>query len=175
MNKVSSAVIVAALGVVAVSACKQDAAATPVEVRAAMQQQVNPATMAIWDIGNNAMNDAGGIDPALMDDAKWAKLAESAGQLSAAGRALAAGERFIAASPEAAEVAEGEIAMADVQKYLDADPQGFSQMGAALADYADKLAAAASARDVKAAGDLVSGMDQVCEGCHTKYWYPEQQ
>ena len=173
--KASTVIIVAALGAVALSACKQEATATPVDVRAAMQQQVNPATMAIWDIGNNAMNDAGGIDPALMDDAKWSALAKAAGELSAAAKGLAAGTSFIASAPDNATVAEGEIAMADVQKHLDADPEGFSQMATALAEHADKLAAAASAKDVATAGELVSGIDQVCESCHMTYWYPEQQ
>jgi hypothetical protein len=28
-----------------------------------MQDRVNPAMLAIWDVGNNALNDDGGIDP----------------------------------------------------------------------------------------------------------------
>ena len=29
--------------------------------------------------------------------------------------------------------------------------------------------------DMLQAGDLISGMDQVCENCHLEYWYPEQK
>jgi len=175
MNKLGVAVIAGSIGVLALSACKQEAAAAPVDVRAAMQNGVNPATLAIWDVGNNAMNDDGGIDPAKMDEAKWTRLADAAGQLSAAAKGLGAGTTFIASNPDNAEVAEGEIAMAQVQAHLDANPDGFAEMARALAAHADKIAAAAKAKDAPAAGALVSQIDQVCESCHTAYWYPEQQ
>jgi len=171
--RTSSIVMVAALGLAALSACRQEAAAEPLDLRAAMQKQVNPAALAIWDVGNNAMNDAGGIDPALMDDAKWSKLAEAAGQLSAVGKAIAAATNFKAAAEDNTAVGEGEIAMAEVQRHVDADTAGFRQMGAAMAEHADKLGAAAQARDAAQAGEIVSQMDAVCESCHSRYWYPE--
>jgi cytochrome c556 len=46
-------------------------------------------------------------------------------------------------------------------------------MGAAMAEHADKLGAAAQARDAAQAGEIVSQMDTVCESCHSRYWYPE--
>ena len=173
--KASPIIAVVALGSFALSACKQEAAAAPVDIRATMQQQVNPATLAIWDVGNNAMNDAGGIDPALMDDAKWAALAEAAGQLGAVARGLAGGTAFIASAPDNAEVAEGEITMAAVQGYVDADPDAFRAEAATLAEHADKLAAAAAAKDVEQTGELVSQMDTVCESCHARFWYPDRR
>src|SRR5690606_5670858 len=54
----------AAFGAFALSAAAQSS--SEIDVRAAMQDRVNPAMLAIWDVGNNAMNDTGGIDPALM-------------------------------------------------------------------------------------------------------------
>ena len=40
-------------------------------LRTTMKEAVNPAIFGIWDITNNAMSDDGGIDPKLMNDAKW--------------------------------------------------------------------------------------------------------
>jgi cytochrome c556 len=129
--------------------------------------------LAIWDVGNNALADDGGIDPKLMDDAKWARIAEAAGQLSAASKDIAAANAFIAASPDNAEVGDGEIAMAAVQQHLDHDPAGLKQMAAALAGHADSIAAAARAKDARTAGDLIGETDAVCESCHMTFWYPE--
>lgn len=143
------------------------------DVRAAMQQGINPAMLAIWDVGNSALNDEGGIDPALMDDDKWAKVAEAADQLVAVGEGMAAAGRFIAASPDNSEVAEGEITMAAVQRHIDTDPDGLKQMAAAFAEHSGRLAAAARANDAATAGDLIAEMDGVCESCHARYWYPE--
>src|SRR5690606_760409 len=145
-----------------------------IDVRAAMQDRVNPAMLAIWDVGNNAMNDTGGIDPALMDADKWASVAASAEQLAAVGRSLVAGQCLVVAAHDPREVAEGEISMEAVQGYLTADPETFRLLAGQFADHADKIAAAAKAQDAATAGELINQMDAVCESCHLQYWYPEQ-
>ena len=161
----------AALAFFAASALAQPAA--PLDVRAAMQERINPAMLAIWDVSNNALGDDGGIDPGLMDDGKWQRIAEAAGHLSAASKAMATADAFVAAGPGNGEVGNGEITMAAVQEHLDHDPAQLRQMAAALADHADRIAAAARARDARTAGDLIGETDAVCESCHMTFWYPE--
>lgn len=148
--------------------------AGPLYVRPAMQGPVNEATNALWDIGNNAMDDEGGIDPAQMDDAKWARLVEAAGVLEAEARVMENAQAIHAALPGEGSVVEpGAYAMEDVQRYIDADPQAFRLLAKALGDHAAKITAAANARDAKNAGLLVGEIDQVCEACHAQYWYPQ--
>jgi hypothetical protein len=151
-------------------------AALPVgtlDVRAAMQQHINPAVMSIWDVTNNAMDDEGGIDPAQMDDARWRQVAEGAERLAASGREMAAASAFVAAAPGNTAVDEGEVSMAEVQRHIDGDPRLFRLMASAQASHADRLAAAARAQDAAATGELVAGLDSVCESCHARFWYPE--
>lgn len=148
---------------------------TSVDVRAAMQTAINPAIASIWDVTNNAMDDEGGLDPAQLDDAKWAQVAAGADQLSAAGTMMAQGTSFIAASPDNYAVSDDAIPMEAVQKHLDADPKGYAELAAALADHSAKLAAAARSKDAAATSQLVAEMDGVCESCHARYWYPDQQ
>jgi cytochrome c556 len=159
-----------ALAFVAAAAMAQPAT---LDVRAVMQQRVNPAMLAIWDVGNNALNDEGGIDPALMDAGKWGQVAEAADQLAAVGNDMAGAQSFIAAAPDNTETADGEITMTAVQQHIDSDPDGMKQMASAFADHAQRLATAARAQDAASAGDLISEMDGVCETCHARYWYPE--
>jgi cytochrome c556 len=138
-----------------------------------MQQRINPAILGVWEVGNNAMNEEGGIDPALLDDAKWASLQDAATRLAAAAQDMAAAQEIRAAHPDNAEVAEGEVTMAKVQQLIDADPAGFRQAAADQATHAERLATAAATQDAAAAGPLVAEMDGVCEGCHARYWYAE--
>lgn len=143
-------------------------------VRGAMQQEVNAATNALWDIGNNAMNDTGGLDPAQMDDAKWARLAEAAAALKLEAEKMAAAGTIKAAAPGQEKVEEpGAYSMEDVQSYIDADPQSFRDLATGLANHAQSISDAAKSRDAEAAGLLVGELDQVCEACHAKYWYPQ--
>jgi hypothetical protein len=161
-----------ALCEVALAAASGDA----LDVRRAMQDGINPATMAIWDIGNNAMGDDGGIDPAQMTPEKWAQLEISARDLRNVALTIHEAGAFISASPDnLPEAEEGAVSMEDVQKYLDANPEGVRAAAQALADHAGLIANAAKARDAAAAGDLIGQMDQVCEACHATYWYPDQQ
>ncbi len=143
-------------------------------VQRAMQQEINAATNELWDVGNNAMNENGGIDPAQMDDAKWARLVASAGQLEQEAKLMAAAPTIRAAitGKEAAEE-PGSFSMEDVQSYIDADPQAFREMAAALGRHAADIASAARARDVAKTGLLIGELDQVCESCHARYWYPQ--
>ncbi len=159
-----------ALALFAAGALAQSAA---FDVRAAMQQRVNPAMLAIWEVSNNALDDEGAIDPAQMDEARWRAIAEAADQLAAASRDMAGAEAFLAAAPDNSEVGEGEIPMAAVQQHLDRDPAAFRQMASALAQHADHVAMAARARDATAAGDMIGGTDAFCESCHAVFWYPE--
>jgi hypothetical protein len=143
-------------------------------IRSHMQGPVNDATNALWDIGNNAMDDEGGIDPAQMDDAKWERLIQAAGLLELSGQKMAETPTIKAAFPgHEKDVEPGAYSMADVQSYYDADPQAFRLMAQNLAAHAAKISAAAKAREAKQAGLLVGELDQVCEACHAKYWYPE--
>jgi cytochrome c556 len=173
-----------ALAAFALAGCKREspaaqnqqaAAGGTLVVRTAMKQQVNPITMAIWDIGNNAIDDNGQMDAAKLDDAKWASLAEQAGKLGDAARAMAAASTLKAADPADSATGEGEVTMAKVQERLDADPAGFREHASALAAHADNIVAAAKAKDGKKAGDLVSALDGVCESCHVKFWDPGPQ
>src|SRR3990172_8182225 len=71
-------------------------------VRQVMQGGIGAATTGLWAVGNSAMGDEGGIDPALMDDASWAKLEASAELLEDASQSMAQAEYIKAAVPQEA-------------------------------------------------------------------------
>ena len=145
-----------------------------VYIRSEMQGPIAEATNRLWDVGNNAMDDEGGIDPAQMDEAKWLELDRSAAVLEVASRQMADAPEIKAAFPgHERDVQPGAYSMKDVQSYFDADPQAFRLMARDLADHAAKISAAAKAREARQAGLLVGELDQVCESCHAKYWYPQ--
>ncbi|AKH43986.1 hypothetical protein FHS61_001301 [Altererythrobacter atlanticus] len=165
----AAALAFAASGLVAQTVADDGA----LRIRAVMQDAVNPAILTIWDVGNNAMSDDGGIDPELMTDESWDRLAHASAELVEASRMIAAADKISAAAPDNMGTAEGEISMEDVQRYIDNDTDGLRELALEQAAHAEKLLAAARAKDAATAGDLVAGMDLVCESCHARYWYPE--
>lgn len=145
----------------------------PVYVRANMIEGVNPAALAIWDVGNAAINDDNGLDPAQMNDAAWAKMRDSAEMLATYAHRLATARDLRASGPDlvGGKVPEGVASKEQIQAMIDANPAGFRASAAELERYANGIAKAAMTRDIKSAGELVFTFDDTCQGCHEKYWY----
>jgi cytochrome c556 len=165
------------LAALALTACATTTALSqdsqPVDVRHAMQAEVNPAIVAIWDVTNNALNDNGELDAALISEAQWQQIASAAAAMAASTDRMAAADRFIAASPANWATEDYEVTMDVVQASLDAEPAGFRAFATAFSRSARQLEEAAKARDVARTGELVSAMDGECAGCHSAFWYPE--
>ena len=164
-------------------ATEEQAAATPfaaqdevLDVRAAMVEGINPPALAIWDIGNNAMNDEGGLDPALIDDAAWTRLEQAAQTLATHSRRMADAQVLRAAGPDLVDgkVPEGVASREEIQAMIDANPAGFRALSAEMGRQAQAIAEAASAHDLERTGELVFGIETVCQACHQAYWYPQQ-
>lgn len=147
----------------------------PLYVRHIMQAEVNPAIVAIWDVSNNAYNDAGELDPALITDGQWASLTQQAEELALISDRMAAASTIRAASAGNMATGEYEVPMDNVQSFIDADPQGFRDMSADFAVLSRNLAAAGVAQDLPAAANLVGQMDGECASCHERYWYAEAE
>jgi len=151
-------------------------APTTVDVRANMVEGVNPAALAIWDVGNAAMDDSGGLDPAQMNDAAWSKVRESAETLATYAHRLGAAKTIRATGPDlvGGKIPEGVASRAEIQAMIDANPAEFRASAVNLEAQAKALAAAAGKRDLKTTGGLISSFDQTCQGCHQNYWYLRQ-
>lgn len=147
------------------------------DVRQAMIDGINPATLAVWDVTNEAMNDEGGLDAAQMDEARWVRMEEGARRLNAESLRLANAEKWVAGGPNLVDgkVPPGVATREEIQAAIDADPAGFRQISLTMAEMADGIANAAKARDAEVAGDLALNLDTACQACHVQYWYPNQQ
>ena len=160
----------------AVAACQTVPTASTDEtvlVRANMIEGVNPAALAIWDVGNAAINDENGLDPAQMNDAAWAKLQDNAEALKTYAHRLATAGVLRASGPDlvGGKLPEGVASKEQIQAMIDANPAGFRASAADLERYADGIAKAAKTRDIKTAGELVFSFDETCQSCHERYWY----
>jgi len=163
-------IVIAAL---AIGAAAVAAEPQKVDVRANMVEGVNPAALAIWDVGNAAMDENGGLDPTQMDAAAWAKLQESAQSLGTYAHRLAAAKLIRATGPDLVDgkVPEGVASRAQIQAMIDANPGGFRAAAATMEQQAQALGGAAETRNLEKAGELISVFDQTCQACHENYWY----
>jgi hypothetical protein len=61
-----------------------------------------------------------------------------------------------------------------VQRYLNAKPAEFRKHALELQKTGAGIVEAATKRDGKKLAALSDSLDEVCESCHTIFWYPQQ-
>ncbi|OYW46809.1 MAG: hypothetical protein B7Z33_00030 [Sphingomonadales bacterium 12-68-11] len=182
MAKIPLLIAAAALAFVTGSALGQGGGSAavqspaPLNTRQAMIDGVNPAALAIWDVTNTAVDDAGMLDPALMGAADWTRIEEAALALQDESRRMARAQTIVAGGPDlvSGELPPGVASKGQIQAMIDADPDGFRAVAADMAERAAALIAAAKRRDAAATGDLSAAIDEHCTACHTRYWYLQE-
>jgi cytochrome c556 len=161
-----------------VAAYEVHSAAAPADVHALMKDVVAVQTQVIWDISNAAQDDQGNPDASKMSAADWTKIIDAAGKVRQASQTLAKADHVIAAAPGVKLEGEGNEGVAgakQVQAALDKNPAEFRTRSQALATSMEQIATAAKAKDAAKVFEVSGVLDQVCEDCHQKFWYPGQK
>src|SRR3954469_24227468 len=161
-----------------VAAYEVHSAAAPADVHALMKDVVAVQTQVIWDISNAAQDDQGNPDASKMSAADWTKIIDAAGKVRQASQTLAKADHVIAAAPGVKLEGEGNEGVAgakQVQAALDKNPAEFRTRSQALATSMEQIATAAKAKDAAKVFEVAGVLDQVCEDCHQKFWYPGQK
>lgn len=139
-----------------------------VDTHEAMVSGINPAALAIWDVSNKAMGEAGGLDPALMDAAAWSQLEQGARLLEQHSLRLAEADVLRVGAHD--DELPGFATRAEIQAMIDVDPEGFRDLSRDMAQHARDLREAAIARNLQLSGDLADSLSEPCQACHTRYW-----
>jgi cytochrome c556 len=161
-----------------VAAYEVHSAAAPVDLHALMKDVVAVQTQVIWDVSNGAQDDQDNPDASKMSAADWTKIIDAAGKVRGASQTLAKADHVIAAAPGVkieGEGNEGSASAKQVQAAIDKNPAEFRTRSQALATSMDQIVAAAKAKDAAKVFEVSGVLDQVCEDCHQKFWYPSQK
>jgi cytochrome c556 len=153
-------------------------AAAPPDLHELMKNIVAVQTQVIWDVGNKAQDDQGNPDASRLAAGDWSKIVDAGGKVRQVAQTLAQSDRFLAAAAGVKIDGEGNpgaLNAQQVQAALDENPAAFRDLSKALAASMDQIIAAAKARDAAKLFDVSGALDQVCENCHVKFWYPEQK
>lgn len=179
--KLAIAISAALIGILA--GCSQKPAA-PVEapapgpvasasIQEIMKAVVEPASNGVWK-PPESISDPASKATAAQKDADWlavrhaaVTLAESANLLVVPGRKTVAAGGKIQDEGQA-----GNLPSAEIQKLIESDPASFRKYAKALQDATLETMSAIDARNIDALTDKGGKIDEACEACHLKYWYP---
>jgi hypothetical protein len=67
---------------------------------------------------------------------------------------------------------EGNLTSAQIQKLKDDDHIAFASRALALHDAAQAALKAIDEKNAQTLSEVGGAIDEACEQCHTKYWYP---
>ena len=144
----------------------------------AMQQVIAPQAQIVWNVGNATFDDEGKMDGSKVTDAGWKDVASAAEKLKHAARLLARADGVVVATSDEKLQDEGNPDAADakaVQGHIDTNRQSFRRRAKALQVAADELLKASTTHNAVTFSRVSNGLDEICEDCHERFWYPEQQ
>jgi hypothetical protein len=138
-----------------------------------MQSEVDPSADHIWDAVETVVSRSGTEEHHPRTDAQWADVRRSAITLIEATNLLQIPGRRVGTRAFPAE-ATGALDSTQITQRLEANRAAFNAFAQSLRAAALQQLAAIDARDPVALQRAGGEVDEVCEGCHLTFWYPNQ-
>lgn len=193
MRKVSATAMGACLALAVLASCakKEDApppaAAAPAPASVAtttisadasildlMKGPIATNSDALWNAVGTESTATGTKDLAPSSDAEWAALRQKAQELIDAAKALTTEGRVVAHPGQTLKepAGKGDFTPEQAQVEISKDRGAFTAFATAMQGVGGEYIAAIDKKDVDAIGEAGGKLDEVCEACHTRFWYP---
>jgi hypothetical protein len=151
------------------------AARGPATVRDLMHSVVDPAATYLFESVLTIVDERGTTEIAPQTDEEWRQVRVRAETLLAIPETLTAPGRRAARPRDRAETPEVELETAQLQAMMQTKHDDFALRARQLRDAATVVLQAVEAKDKAALLDSLNGLDHACEGCHVRYWYPNDR
>lgn len=139
-----------------------------------MASMIDPAADYLWGSVGTINSVAGTKELKPQTDEDWKEVRRQALILAESANLLLVPGRHVAKEGQPLEGAEtpGNLTAAEAEQAIAASRQTFDGFALALHEVATTMLAAAEAHDAEKLFDTGEALDQVCEDCHLKFWYP---
>jgi hypothetical protein len=151
---------------------------TPFKPTASIQEImasiVDPAADTLWESVGSTVSAKGTEDREPRIDEEWQQVRRSAITLIESTNLLMMdGRRIVPVGGRLAdEGLPGVLNAVEAQQLLNTQHPTFVQFASALHDVGEQMLKAIDAKDPAAVMNVGTAMDEVCESCHTTFWYP---
>jgi len=138
-----------------------------------MQTEVDTAADGVWTAVGTIITRKGTERRQPRTPGEWAAVRNAAVKLVDAAKSLMVDGRPLAIGDFSAE-AQGALDSAQIQQLIAAKRPAFDAFAAALRDAGTQAIAASDAKDAAALIRVGGSIEEVCEACHSTFWYPHQ-
>jgi cytochrome c556 len=137
-----------------------------------MDSMVDPSADYLWESVATIVTKAGTEERRPRTDEDWKKVRRAAVTLIEATNLLVMDGRKVAKPGEKSENPGIELSPEAIRRVMDDDPATLVKLAHALHDAGVQALAAIDAKNADALSDAGEVIDNACENCHLKYWYP---
>lgn len=138
-----------------------------------MQTEIDPSADGIWDAVETEVTKRGIEELQPRSPEEWAAVRKANLTLVEATNLLQIPHRLVGIKPFAAE-AQGALDSDEIADRIAGNPAAFDGFAQALRDAGLQALAAVDAKDPVALVKAGGVIDEICEGCHLTFWYPNQ-
>ena len=168
----------ATLMLLSLAACDKPPAKPKPTLHEVMAGSIDPVADVIWEESSKAYGEDGNAATDKLTNAEWLKIEQAARDLHDGAMVISDNPAIEATRPGVKILDEGVVAeavtAAQVARYIERDRPGLARHARKLSTIARGIEAAAKAKDVSTTVRLSEELDDVCEACHKRFWYPEQ-
>ena len=140
-----------------------------------MQGLVDPAADEVWLSVTTVMSQTGTVETVPKTDEDWAKVRHGAIKLAEASNLLIVPGRHVARPGEKSEAPGVELEPSEMEALINKDIPGWRARAKALHEAGLAALKAADARDPEKVFEIGEQIEEACESCHSKYWYPNEK
>lgn len=141
-------------------------------IRDVMDAEIDPSADFLWESVATIITKTSTIERRPRTDEDWAKVRRAAVTLGEAAHLIVQDGRRVGRPGDKSENPGIELEPDEVQRLIDADRATFLTWAASLQAAAGQALAAIERRDADGLMNVGDAIDQACENCHLKYWYP---
>jgi hypothetical protein len=147
---------------------------TTATIKDIMDSIIDPSADELWESVSTTVDATGVHDKYPRTDEEWKAVRRDAIRLLEGSNLLLIPGRIVAKSGEKSENPGIELEPEQMQELIDKDRESFVKLAHGLHDRVMVAFKSIEAKDKEALLDSGDGIDQACENCHMKYWYPNE-
>ena len=178
----AAVLLVVAIGIVSCRRGQSDVSArelpeyTPTAtIKDLMQGLVDPAADEVWLSVTTVMSQSGVVETIPKTDEDWAKVRHGAIKLVEASNLLIMPGRHVARAGEKSEAPGVELEPSEMEVLIYKDIPGWRARAKGLHEAGLAALKAAEAKDPQRVFEVGEQIEEACESCHSKYWYPNEK
>jgi hypothetical protein len=173
--KIRPFLFAAGLSGILCGACKSPEPEDPRTVREIMASVVDPSAEVLFNSVSSSVTPQGVEEKSPQTEAEWAELRRRAMSIIEAGDLIVTPGRHVAKPGQQAKNPQVQLDPIEIESLIASERASWLKMAKDMQDSMQPMLKAIDAKNPAALSDSSIAIDEACEACHHKFWYPDSK